>query len=50
MTDHMKKHYEIPISEALKLEIESMILEGSAKGQGEDMITNNLGPAIVLDD
>lgn len=42
----MKKHNEIPITEALKLEIESMILEAS----GENMITNNLGPAIVLDD
>jgi hypothetical protein len=50
MTDHMNKHYEIPITEALKLEIESMILEGSAKGKGEDMITNDLGTAIVLDD
>ncbi len=48
MTDHMKKHYEIPITEVLKLEIESMILEGSAKG--EDMITNDLGPAMVLVD
>ena len=44
----MKKHYEIPITEVLKLEIESMILEGSAKG--EDMITNDLGPAMVLVD
>lgn len=42
----MKKHYEIPITEALKLEIESKILEAS----GEKMITNDLGPAIALDD
>lgn len=44
----MKKHYVIPITEALKLEIESMILEGSAKG--EDMIKNDLGTAIALGD
>lgn len=46
MTDHMKKHNEIPITEALKLEIESMILEVS----GENMIKNDLGTAIVLVD
>ena len=44
----MKKHYEIPITEALKLEIESMILKGSVKG--EDMIKNDLGTAEALDD
>lgn len=42
----MKKHYEIPITETLKLEIESKILEAS----GENMITNDLGTAKVLGD
>ncbi len=46
MTDHMKKHYEIPISEVLNLEIESKILEASGEGMNE----NNLGAAIILGD
>jgi len=46
MTYHMKKHHEIPITEALKLEIESMILEASGEGMNE----NNLGTAIILGD
>ena len=48
MTDHMKNHYEIPISEVLNLEIESKILDGAANG--ENMITNDLGTAKVLGD
>ena len=42
----MKKHYEIPISEVLNLEIESKILEASGEGMNE----NNLGTAFILGD
>ena len=46
MTNHMKKHYEMPSTNVLNLEIASKILDAS----GENMYNNNLGTAILLDD
>lgn len=42
----MKKHYEMPSTNVLNLEIASKILDAS----GENMYNNNLGPASNIPD